>query len=52
MSNNKPFVEVVATLIWNGDKFLICQRPANKAKGLLMIKVEKGLGFFNSFIFC
>ena len=27
--------EVVAALIWNGDKFMICQRPANKARGLL-----------------
>ena len=24
-------VEVVAALIWDKDKFLICQRPANKA---------------------
>ena len=28
-------VEVVAALIWNGDKFMICQRPAHKARGLL-----------------
>ncbi|HIS64892.1 MAG TPA: (deoxy)nucleoside triphosphate pyrophosphohydrolase, partial [Candidatus Avoscillospira avistercoris] len=28
-------VEVVAALIWNGDRFLICQRPAHKARGLL-----------------
>ncbi len=28
-------VEVVAALIRNGDKFLICQRPKNKARGLL-----------------
>ena len=28
-------VEVVAALIWSGDKFLICQRPAHKARGLL-----------------
>ena len=27
--------EVVAALIWNNDKFMICQRPANKARGLL-----------------
>ena len=27
--------EVVAALIWNGDKFMICQRPAHKARGLL-----------------
>ena len=38
--------EVVAALIWNGDKFLICQRPAHKARGLLWEfvggKVEPG----------
>ncbi len=28
-------VEVVAALIWDKDKFLICQRPANKKRGLL-----------------
>ena len=28
-------VEVVAALIWDGDKFMICQRPAHKARGLL-----------------
>lgn len=27
--------EVVAALIFRGDAFLICQRPANKARGLL-----------------
>ena len=27
--------EVVAALIWNKEQFLICQRPANKARGLL-----------------
>ena len=27
--------EVVAALIWEGDRFLICQRPAHKARGLL-----------------
>ncbi len=27
--------EVVAALIWNHDKFMICQRPAHKARGLL-----------------
>lgn len=32
---SKPFVEVVAALIWNEGKFLICQRPAHKARGLL-----------------
>ena len=39
-------VEVVAALIWDKDKFLICQRPANKARALLWEfvggKVEKG----------
>nr|MDE7439766.1 (deoxy)nucleoside triphosphate pyrophosphohydrolase [Clostridia bacterium] len=37
---------VVAGLIWKGDKFLIWQRPANKARGMLWElvggKVEKG----------
>ncbi len=41
----KP-VEVVAALIWEKDKFLICQRPAHKARGLLWEfaggKVEPG----------
>lgn len=27
--------EVVAALIWAGDKFMICQRPEHKARGLL-----------------
>lgn len=27
--------EVVAALIWDGDKFMACQRPANKARGLM-----------------
>ena len=39
-------VEVVAALIWDKDKFLICQRPKNKARALLWEfvggKVEKG----------
>lgn len=39
-------VEVVAALIWQGDKFMICQRPARKARGLLWEfvggKVESG----------
>ncbi|WP_316632193.1 (deoxy)nucleoside triphosphate pyrophosphohydrolase [uncultured Ruminococcus sp.] len=38
--------EVVAALIWDGKKFLICQRPENKARGLLWEyvsgKVEAG----------
>jgi 8-oxo-dGTP diphosphatase len=40
--------EVVAALIWDGDRFLACQRPANKARGLLWEfvggKVEPGEG--------
>ena len=27
--------EVVAALIWDNDKFMICQRPANKVRALL-----------------
>ena len=27
--------EVVAALIWNAEKFMICQRPAHKARALL-----------------
>lgn len=38
--------EVVAALIWDGDRFLICQRPKKKARGLLWEyvggKVEPG----------
>ena len=38
--------EVVAALIWDNDKFMICQRPAHKARGLLWEfvggKVEAG----------
>ena len=28
-------IEVVAALIWDENKFMICQRPANKARALL-----------------
>lgn len=42
----REFVDVVAALIWDEDKFLICQRPAHKARGLLWEfvggKVEPG----------
>ena len=31
----KKITEVVAALIWNGNTFMICQRPAHKARGLL-----------------
>ena len=38
--------EVVAALIWNGDRFMICQRPAHKSNALLWEfvggKLEKG----------
>jgi len=27
--------EVAAALIWSGDRFMICQRPPHKARGLL-----------------
>ena len=39
-------VDVVAALIWQGDRFLICQRPAHKGNALLWEfvggKVEPG----------
>ena len=39
-------VEVVAALIWQDNKFMICQRPTHKARGLLWEfvggKVESG----------
>ncbi len=31
---HKPFRHVVAALIWNENKFLICQRPVNKTRAL------------------
>lgn len=38
--------EVVAALIWDNDRFMICQRPPHKARGMLWEfvggKVEKG----------
>ena len=38
--------DVVAALIWQGETFMICQRPAHKARGLLWEfvggKVEMG----------
>lgn len=43
---NVLMTEVVAALIWKGDTFMICQRPAHKARGLLWEfvggKVEPG----------
>ena len=42
----RKITEVVAALIWDGDKFMICQRPAHKARGLLWEfvggKLERG----------
>jgi 8-oxo-dGTP diphosphatase len=42
----EKMVEVVAALIWDKDKFMICQRPAHKARALLWEfvggKVEPG----------
>ena len=39
-------IEVVSALIWQGNKFMICQRPTHKARGLLWEfvggKVEQG----------
>ena len=39
-------VDVVAALIWDKERFMICQRPAHKARGLLWEfvggKVEHG----------
>lgn len=38
--------DVVAALVWDGDRFMICQRPAHKARALLWEfvggKVEPG----------
>lgn len=45
LTQKRP-VDVVAALIWEKDKFLICQRPASKTRGLLWEfvggKVESG----------
>lgn len=42
----EKITEVVAALIWDGERFLACQRPAHKARGLLWEfvggKVEPG----------
>ena len=43
---DKKIVEVVAALIWREDRFLACQRPPEKARGMLWEfvggKVESG----------
>ena len=42
----EQITKVVAALIWDEDRFMICQRPAHKARGLLWEfvggKVEPG----------
>jgi len=42
----RKITDVVAALIWEGDRFLACQRPAHKARALLWEfvggKVEPG----------
>ena len=44
--SNTSAIEVVAALIWDNNKFMICQRPAHKARALLWEfvggKVEPG----------
>lgn len=44
--NGQKTTQVVAALIWDKDKFMICQRPEHKTRGLLWEfvggKVEKG----------
>ena len=44
--SKRIITEVVAALIWDNNKFLICQRPAHKARALLWEfvggKVEPG----------
>ena len=46
MAGEKRIIEVVAALIVQGDRFLACQRPPHKARGLLWEfvggKVESG----------
>lgn len=53
LSRRQP-VDVVAALIWEKDRFLICRRPPNKARGLLWEfvggKVEPGEGLREALI--
>lgn len=46
MERGEHMTEVVAALIWQGEQFMICQRPAHKARGMLWEfvggKVEPG----------
>lgn len=48
MERGEHMTEVVAALIWQGERFMICQRPAHKARGMLWEfvggKVEPGEG--------
>lgn len=45
-NNSKPKITVVAALIWQDGKFLVCRRPENKTRSLLWEfvggKVETG----------
>ena len=45
-AEEKPFLEVVAALIWDGPRFMACQRPPHKMRGMLWEfvggKVEPG----------
>ncbi|MBR7137721.1 MAG: NUDIX domain-containing protein, partial [Clostridia bacterium] len=31
----KPYTDVAAALVWDGDRFLICRRPTHKSNALL-----------------
>lgn len=46
MERGETMTEVVAALIWQGERFMICQRPAHKARGMMWEfvggKVEPG----------
>ena len=46
MERGETMTEVVAALIWKEERFMICQRPAHKARGMLWEfvggKVEPG----------
>lgn len=46
MERGETMTEVVAALIWQEERFMICQRPAHKARGMLWEfvggKVEPG----------
>ena len=46
MERGEHMTKVVAALIWQGERFMICQRPAHKARGMLWEfvggKVEPG----------